>query len=121
VFDVEWDNAGTRLFYSMSSGEVRVMSWPDEGLELLHTMECHTSSCYGLARDPTGRYLATGSADTLIGLWDLEEYICVRTIEAHEQPIGFTQFSFDGRFLASFSDDSFVNIVSISSEVSYQL
>lgn len=29
--------------------------------------------------DPKGRYFATGSTDTLIGLWDLEEFTMLKT------------------------------------------
>ena len=32
-----------------------------------------------LAIDPKGKYFATGSSDTLIGLWDLDEFAMVST------------------------------------------
>ncbi len=32
-----------------------------------------------LAIDPKGKYFATGSSDTLIGLWDLDEIAMIQT------------------------------------------
>ncbi|KAJ1917412.1 hypothetical protein H4219_003223 [Mycoemilia scoparia] len=108
TFDVAWDNSGERLFISTSHGDVNVMSWPD--YELQHTMKGHTSSCYCISKDASGRYLAVGSADALISIWDLEDYICIRTITDHIHPVTALSFSHDSQFLASNDEEPTIHV-----------
>ena len=70
------------------------------------------------------RYLAVGGADAIISLWDLKEWICIRTFDRQELgnpviqvannyswPIRTLSFSYDGVYLASGSEDSAIDIV----------
>jgi THO complex subunit 3 len=52
-------------------------SYPD--LELQHILKAHPGTCICIEFDPTGRYFATGSADALVSLWDVDELACLRT------------------------------------------
>ncbi|VVC96016.1 unnamed protein product [Leptidea sinapis] len=54
--------------------------------------------------DPTGRFFATGSADALVSLWDVNELACLRVFSRLEWPVRTLSFSFDGRLLASASE-----------------
>jgi len=58
------------------------------------------------------RYFATGSADTLVGLWDINELICLRTFSRLSWPVRTIGFSYDGEYLAAGSEDDFIDIVS---------
>lgn len=51
-------------------------SYPE--LKLIQSINAHPSNCICIKFDPTGKYFATGSADALVSLWDVEELVCVR-------------------------------------------
>lgn len=46
--------------------------------------------------DPKGKYFATGSTDTLVGLWDLSEFVMLKTLSLSDFPIDKLSFSHDG-------------------------
>ncbi|RUS22342.1 WD40-repeat-containing domain protein [Jimgerdemannia flammicorona] len=77
VNEITWNHSGNLFYITTGQGHIRIFDYPS--LELLHTLEAHTANCYCLEVDPRGRYLATGSADAIVSLWDLEEWVCVRT------------------------------------------
>lgn len=56
--------------------ECFVFSYPD--LKPIQSINAHPSNCICIKFDPTGKYFATGSADALVSLWDVEELVCVR-------------------------------------------
>jgi THO complex subunit 3 len=56
--------------------------------------------------------MATGSADALVSLWDLSEMLCINTFCELEWPVRTISFTHDGLFIASASEDKFVDIVS---------
>lgn len=56
---------------------IYIFSYPD--LELQHILKAHPGTCICIEFDPTGRYFATGSADALVSLWDVDELACLRT------------------------------------------
>lgn len=51
-------------------------SYPE--LKPIQSINAHPSNCICIKFDPTGKYFATGSADALVSLWDVEELVCVR-------------------------------------------
>lgn len=51
-------------------------SYPE--LKPIQSINAHPSNCICIKFDPTGRFFATGSADALVSLWDVEELVCVR-------------------------------------------
>lgn len=53
-----------------------VYSYPE--LKPIQSINAHPSNCICIKFDPTGKYFATGSADALVSLWDVEELVCVR-------------------------------------------
>ncbi|PNJ78051.1 THOC3 isoform 6, partial [Pongo abelii] len=42
------------------------------------SINAHPSNCICIKFDPMGKYFATGSADALVSLWDVDELVCVR-------------------------------------------
>lgn len=82
--------------------------YPD--LELQHVLKAHPGTCICIEFDPTGRYFATGSADTLVSLWDVEELACLRTFSRLDWPVRTISFSHDGKLLASASEDLMIDI-----------
>lgn len=58
----------------------------------------------------TGKYFATGSADALVSVWDAEELACVRVLSRLDWPVRTISFSYDGKLLASASEDLLIDI-----------
>ena len=53
---------------------VSFSSYPE--LELQHILNAHPGTCICIEFDPVGKYFATGSADALVSLWDVDELAC---------------------------------------------
>eukprot|EP00794_Sanderia_malayensis_P015920 gene15920-17521_t len=90
---------------------LHLLSYPD--LKFIHTLNAHPANCICIKFDPKGRYFATGSADALVSLWDLEELACVRTFSRLDWPVRTLGFSHDGKMLASASEDLFIDIAMV--------
>ena len=55
---------------------VLFFSYPE--LKPVQSINAHPSNCICIKFDPMGKYFATGSADALVSLWDVDELVCVR-------------------------------------------
>lgn len=108
--EIGWNLHGTHFFITTGLGTIRILDWPT--LNLVHTMNAHTGSVYCFEMDPRGRYIAAGSADAIVSLWDTEDFVCVRTFTSLEWPVRSLSFTNDGELLAAGSEDLFIDIVS---------
>uniref|UniRef100_G3PVE8 Anaphase-promoting complex subunit 4-like WD40 domain-containing protein n=1 Tax=Gasterosteus aculeatus aculeatus TaxID=481459 RepID=G3PVE8_GASAC len=112
--------------YHMQSGEVRGrdvgldqvldVSWTPYSypeLKPIQSINAHPSNCICIKFDPTGKYFATGSADALVSLWNVEELVCVRCFSRLDWPVRTLSFSHDGKMLASASEDHFIDIAEV--------
>jgi WD40 repeat protein len=63
-----------------------------------------------VAYSPDGRYIASGSRDNTIKLWDAQSGRELRTLFGHTDGVDALQFSPDGRFIASGSSDTTIKI-----------
>lgn len=50
-----------------------------------------------------------------MAIWDLQEMICVRTYTKLEGQIRQLSFSFDGKYIATASEDEMVDILAVDS------
>ncbi len=64
------------MSFGAEMNSVLVCSYPE--LKPIQSINAHPSNCICIKFDPTGKYFATGSADALVSLWDVEELVCVR-------------------------------------------
>lgn len=69
-----------------------------------------SGNCICIEFDPTSRYFAVGSADALVSLWDVNELACIRTFSRLDWPVRAISFSYDGKLLASASEDTTIDI-----------
>ncbi|XP_020420583.1 THO complex subunit 3-like [Prunus persica] len=89
----------------------------------------HTAGCYCIAIDPLGRYFAVGSADSLVTLWGISEMLCVLVYTLIisipipgmisvctflRLPVRTISFNNTGEYLASASEDLFIEIVPVA-------
>jgi THO complex subunit 3 len=76
---------------------VLFLSYPE--LKPVQSINAHPSNCICIKFDPMGKYFATGSADALVSLWDVDELVCVRC---------FSRCVTDGLFLWEINLSSFI-------------
>ncbi len=59
---------------------------------------------------PDGRYLASGSSDKTIKIWEVATGKVLRTLTGHSHSVNSVVYSPDGRYLASGSGDKTIKI-----------
>ena len=91
--------SGDKVFLPTVEGRIRILSYPDfepvlhmnhavpEGESTEFTLKGHTASCLTAELSPTGKYLATGGADSIIALFDTKDWICQRTVTRMVGPV----------------------------------
>lgn len=100
-----------QFFLTSGSGHIHVLNWPEMKNQL--TLNAHPATCICIEFDSTGKYFAVGSADASVSIWDAEEMACLRTISSLEWPARTVSFSYDGRLIASASEDLIIDISSV--------
>jgi THO complex subunit 3 len=88
--------SGKKIFVTTSEGQIRILSYPEfqpvlrmgEGDDAPEfTLKGHTAACLTAELQPTGRYLATGGANSIIALWDTTDWLCHRTVTRMTGPV----------------------------------
>ncbi|ACO68477.1 predicted protein [Micromonas commoda] len=108
VNEMRWSPDGDILWVTTGTGTVEVHAWPSSRKML--SMKAHTAGCYAIDVDPLGRKLAVGGADTLVSMWDTEEYTCLYTVARSGKPVRVVRFSMGGDFIATGSEEHFIDI-----------
>lgn len=108
VNEIAWNNSSDLFFLTNGLGSVHILSYPN--LELQQVLRAHTATCICIDFDPTGRYFCIGSADALVSVWDADELACLRVLSRLDWPVRTVSFSYDGRLLASGSEDLIIDI-----------
>jgi THO complex subunit 3 len=91
--------SGEKVFVPTTEGAIRILSYPElepafqanhatkDGDSTEFMLKGHTASCLTTELSPTGKYLATGGADSIISLFDTKDWICQRTISRMVGPV----------------------------------
>lgn len=109
-----------RMYVATGDGAARILSFPDfkpsinytydrtaidgPGASREYKMKGHTGSCLSVELSPNARYLATGGTDSLVCLYDTDEWLCRRTLTDLIGPVKCMSFTHDGFYLATGSD-----------------
>lgn len=101
LYAMAFSNSGHEVFAPTKDGEVMILDYPS--MSLLHTVSGHSDAAYTCAHSPAGTYLAVGSADSTISLWDTHSWYTTHTLSAPSQTTSVRDlsFSFDGAYLVA--------------------
>ena len=83
---------------------------PPSAFFLKTTLSGHSYSVNSVAFSPDGQYLASGSWDTTIKIWQVATWKLYTTLSGHSYSVNSVAFSPDGQYLASSSDDNTIKI-----------
>ncbi|CAG8485648.1 16686_t:CDS:2 [Acaulospora morrowiae] len=108
INEISWNHDCSMFFLTTGSGAIKMLEWPS--LSVVQVLRGHTANCYCLDFDPKQRYVAAGSADATVTLWDIKNGVCVRTFKGLEFPVRTISFSHDGIYLASASEDEYIHV-----------
>ncbi|KAL0217712.1 hypothetical protein RCL1_008292 [Eukaryota sp. TZLM3-RCL] len=79
----------------------------------------HTEAVLDVAFSPCGNYLASGSGDTTVRVWDLHTNTPILTLTGHKHWVLTVSFSPDSKYLASAGMDKVVRIWDLGNMKSY--
>ena len=94
------------LSYSPEAERALRQSWESNS----GTLEGHSEDVWSVCWSPDGKYLASGSADYTLIIWDAKSGQRLKTLEGHSDRVNSVSFSPDGKYLASGSWDETVII-----------
>jgi WD40 repeat protein len=77
---------------------------------VVRTFTGHRSNCASLDFHPFGEFLASGSSDTNMKIWDIRKKRCIHTYKGHTRRIDVLKFTPDGRWIVSGGADNSVKV-----------
>ncbi len=78
--------------------------------ESIKTLKGHKSDVTSVSYSPDGKYIASGSRDKTIKLWDVNTGNCIKTFSGHTYGVMSVSYSPDGKYLASGARDNTIKI-----------
>lgn len=95
--------SATNDVFGSSEDESRSPCSPQSPHEpfLISTLSLHQGPIHSLAFSPSGKYLASGSTDGRVLLWDIGHGLMIGELKGHSDTIYALKFSRDGEILAS--------------------
>ena len=74
------------------------------------TLKGHVDSVLNITFSPNGEYLASGSWDNTIRIWDMNTFKEIATLKGHANEVWDIAFSPNGEYLASGGNDKTIKI-----------
>ncbi len=93
-------------------GQVLIIDIAEQ--RVLAKIEGHEDTIYCAALSPNGQYVATGSYDRVIHLWDWAAQRIVRSFTGHNGPIYDLDFDATGQILATASGDQTIKLWNVA-------
>jgi WD40 repeat protein len=79
----------------------------------IQTLQGHMNSVNTISFSPDGKYLASGSSDKTVKIWDMELKTEIITLKNHLLKVNSVAFSPDGDYFISASDDRSIKLWNI--------
>ncbi|TKA69665.1 hypothetical protein B0A55_10421 [Friedmanniomyces simplex] len=100
-YEMAFSNTGREVFATTYDGTVKILDYPS--MAHLHTLSAHPAPCYAVQHSPAGNYLAIGSGDGTISLWDTYSWLSTHSLTAPNQTTSIRHlgFSWDGMYLVA--------------------
>jgi|LauGreDrversion4_2_1035121.scaffolds.fasta_scaffold440874_2 THO complex subunit 3 len=67
--------------------------------------ECHNGHCFAIAVDNSNRFFVTGGTDSLLGLWDMNDFMLIKTLSNNDARVMAVSLNHDGSLIASICED----------------
>ncbi|KAG8832133.1 hypothetical protein FRC17_001966 [Serendipita sp. 399] len=99
VMDFCWLNSGKALAFGCTDGSLRIVGYPS--LQEIHMENSHNGQCNTLDVHPRRHFIATGGNDAIMYIWDMQEWMCVRTCSPYDETVNWLRFSHDGEWVAT--------------------
>eukprot|EP00873_Tetraselmis_striata_P045282 jgi/Tetstr1/465546/TSEL_010215.t1 len=112
VNEICWNKSSDLFLLTTGNGTIEMLQYPS--MESVHSLKAHTSNCFCIGFDPAEKYLASGGADALVSLWDVEDLVCIQTFIRMDTPVRTLDFSHDSTHLAFAAEDSIIEIVDVT-------
>lgn len=116
ITEFSWNKTGSVFITTISDKMSSLLQFDGKKVEKnyeLDQISLHTGKCFCLAVDPTDRYIATGGADFLISVIDTTEYAPIKTLTEEKGQIHQMNFSYDGNYQATVSEQKCIHIYNI--------
>lgn len=78
--------------------------------KLSKTLEGHYNSVLSATYSPDGKYIASGSKDRTIKIWNAKSGECIKTLKGHTLDVLCVAWSPNGEIIASCSADETIKI-----------
>jgi len=109
--DIRQATSYVAIRQALSQYQQKTLPFIQEKIQNLSvTLKGHGGPIYSVTFSPDGKFLASGSSDKTVKVWEIGTWQEVITLKGHEGSVLSVTFSPDGKFLASGSDDKTVKI-----------
>ena len=99
----------TKLAAATDGGTIRIYDFEND--KVIRTLNGHLTECTSLHFHPfASNYLISTSRDNNLKVWDLRERKCMNTFRGHTDAVLCSQFSPDGRLVATGGADACVKV-----------
>ena len=104
-----WTNDDKYILITTKDGYIKIFDSNNLG-NPLHEFQIHCGNCFCIDITSNSEYIATGGADSMIAVIDMNNLIQKYGLIPFETSVNCVSFNYNNKLIASSSDDSFIDI-----------